>query len=119
MGMADVIAAETAVGEIAEKINVLKKDGADKDVIKTHVDELLARKEALKLVLEAEMAKLSPDSEEYATLQAKIPVAPKPSKKDKKATGSDDAQKEANRKAAEEAKAAARAKKKDKGSKAD
>lgn len=110
---------EKKVAEAGEKVKQLKTGGGEKDAVDAAVANLLSVKQEFTKALEAAIA-AAPDDATKETLRAKIPPAPKPSKKDKKAEkaagGGNDAPvddaKAANIKAAEEAKAAARAKKK-------
>ena len=113
-------ALEPQVNAAAENVKTLKA-GGEKEKIDAAVAALLDIKNQFRAALETAIA-AAPDAATKEMLTAKLPPAPKPSNKDKKAAKKEakaeggvapaDAEKAANIKAAEDAKLAARAKKK-------
>ena len=75
---------EKQVTAAGEKVKTLKTGGGEKEAIDAAVADLLSLKTALTAALEVAIA-AAPDDAAKEVLRAKIPPAPKPSKKDKKA----------------------------------
>lgn len=115
MAMAGIEELEAVALAKGNTVKELKAGGAAKEEVDAAVTALMAAKTALTEAIEKKLGTLAEGTSEYAALQAKLPPQPKPSKKDKKkdAPAADAVdQKEANKKRDEEAKFAARARKK-------
>jgi glutamyl-tRNA synthetase len=113
--MAGIEQLEAAAAAMGDTVKELKAGGAAKEEIDAGVAALVTAKAALAEAIQQKLGTLAEGTPEYVALQAKLPPPPKPSKKDKKkeAPAADEAdQKEANKKRDEEAKLAARARRK-------